>query len=146
MYARVHMDTTVPCNHCTFACLLPRAVIAIDEYEKLPCELRVFFKNMMKGILPGLDMNEAVVLFASNANYTNLVQAMNAKGRDELPEDTITILKKDVYAPFKAMACRGETPADIANWVGLQNGLWRGHSLRSGGHTGVAGWLEEPVV
>ena len=97
----------------------------------------VFFKNMINmitGILPGLPANEAVVLFASFANYTNLIQAMNAKGRDELPADTITILKKDIYAS-KAMACPGETPTDIANWVGLQGGLGGG----SGGRTVVVG-------
>ena len=86
-------------QHCTFAHLLPHAVFVIEDADRLPCKHMVFFKNMINmitGILPGLPANEAVVLFASFANYTNMIQAMNAKGRDELPADTITILKKDI--------------------------------------------------
>ena len=97
----------------------PEAFVVVEEYDKLDCRARGFFRQLLdSGFGPGAA--RAVVLLESNAGYLDLhgLVAGPGRARDALrPEEAQRTLKNVVFERYSAEAC--EARADTLKLVGL---------------------------
>ena len=97
----------------------PEAFVVVEEYDKLDCRSRGFFRQLLdSGFGPGAA--RAVVLLESNAGYLDVhgLVAGPGRARDALrPEEAQRTLKNVVFERYSAEAC--EERADTLKLVGL---------------------------
>jgi hypothetical protein len=102
------------------AAAAPQALIVIEEYDKLDCHMRGFFRTLLAGDAAGnASLSQAIVLLESNTGYTELHAMLEAAGGREriAPEAAQRALKDLVFERWLAQGC--EERADTLKMVGL---------------------------
>jgi ATP-dependent Clp protease ATP-binding subunit ClpA len=93
----------------------PQSLIVIEEYDKLDCQMRGFFRQMLQGSQVGTgnrsaSLGESIVVLESNLGYSVLHELLEnggyPRGRDEIPmKDAQKALKDMVFSVWQEQGC-----------------------------------------
>lgn len=98
----------------------PEALLVVEEYDKLDCHMRGFFRHLLEGGTVGnASLARAVVVLESNTGYTALHAMLAGAGaRGAIPPDAAQRELKDlVFSRWRAQGC--EEHADTMKMVGV---------------------------
>lgn len=96
------------------------AFLVIEEYDKLDCEMRGFFRHLLEGGHVGnYSLARSIVVLESNTGYTSLHSMLQKAGKREniAPEHAQRHLKDLVFSRWQGQGCEQRT--DTLKMVGL---------------------------
>lgn len=102
----------------------PEALIVVEEYDKLDCGMRGFFRQFLEnGAVGNVTLNKAIILLESNLGYLQLLGLLKAsRSRAEVTaEQAQRVLKDLIFERWERQACEDRT--DTLKMVGL-GGSW----------------------
>lgn len=97
----------------------PEALIVVEEYDKLDCDMRGFFRQLLEnGAVGNTTLNRAVVLLESNLGYLQLLGLLKSSpSRAEVTaEQAQRVLKDLIFERWERQACEDRT--DTLKMVG----------------------------
>lgn len=98
-----------------------QALLVIEEYDKLDCEMRGFFRHLLEGgsAAGNFSLSRSIVVLESNTGYTALHGMLEAAGGREAipPERAQRELKDIVFERWRLQGCEEYT--DTMKMVGL---------------------------
>lgn len=100
--------------------LAPESLVVVEEYDKLDCHMRGFFRQLLEGGQVGnVSLARSVVVLESNTGYTTLHSMLQkARSREAIaPEHAQRELKDLVFTRWAAESC--ESRADTLKMVSL---------------------------
>ncbi|KAL6766902.1 hypothetical protein ACKKBG_A37835 [Auxenochlorella protothecoides x Auxenochlorella symbiontica] len=98
----------------------PEALIVVEEYDKLDCGMRGFFRQFLEnGAVGNVTLNKAIILLESNLGYLQLLGLLKAsRSRAEVTaEQAQRVLKDLIFERWERQACEDRT--DTLKMVGL---------------------------
>ena len=98
----------------------PEAFLVIEEYDKLDCTMRGFFRQLLTGGMVGnFSLARSIIVLESNAGYTSLHKMLDKAGSREKisPERAQKELKDLVFDRWKKEGCEDRT--DTLKMIGL---------------------------
>lgn len=89
----------------------PEALIVVEEYDKLDCAMRGFFRQLLEnGAVGNATLNRAVVVLESNLGYLQLHALLKSVGREGVtPEQAQLALKDLIFERWERQACEDRT-------------------------------------
>lgn len=100
----------------------PESLLVIEEYDKLDCHMRGFFRQLLDGGTVGnVSLAKSIVILESNTGFMKLHDMLEAAGARERisPELAQRTLKDLVFERWKAQGC--EERDDTIKMVGIVN-------------------------
>lgn len=98
----------------------PQSLLVIEEYDKLDCPMRAFFRQALEGSedFANVSLSHAIVILESNTGYLRLHDiSRNAKKRSKIkPEQVQHMLKDIVFEQWYSEGC--EDRIDTLKMVG----------------------------
>lgn len=98
----------------------PESLLVIEEYDKLDCHMRGFFRQLLQGNMVGnISLAKSIVVLESNTGYTKFPKLLeSAKSREKISSVKAQQLLKDlVYLRWLSEKC--EETADTLKMVSL---------------------------
>jgi hypothetical protein len=98
----------------------PESLLVLEEYDKLDCTMRGFFRHILEGGTVGnYSLAKSIIVLESNTGYTSLHRMLqNAGSREKIsPEKAQKELKDLVFERWQKQGCEERT--DTMKMVGL---------------------------
>lgn len=98
----------------------PESLIVIEEYDKLDCQMRGFFRHLLEhGRVGNVSIAKSIVILESNTGYMTLHSMLSKAGSREAisPEHAQRELKDLVFSRWQGQGC--EDRADTLKTVGI---------------------------
>jgi hypothetical protein len=98
----------------------PESFLVLEEYDKLDCTMRGFFRHILEGgTIGNYSLAKSIIVLESNTGYTSLYSMLQqAESREKIsPEKAQKQLKDLVFERWQKQGCEDRT--DTMKMVGL---------------------------